>query len=262
MSNHYQESFIRNIGIFTESEQEQLKNSTIGVAGVGGVGGLLVERLIRLGVGNIKITDLGTFDQSNLNRQYGSSMLTLERDKAEVVYKAIQEINPEASIYYDNKGIISEEDAIKFVDGWKIYLFVIFLVVTLVFLFITRDFFISKDFTAVNVKDTEIIMIASKVLDNHELKYAISENLSETLITLDQGEAVIKIKPEGIVSTLLSVKFIKFNQIYSYEDIIADLKEQINKTTKVNPFRGLIDLVLVIPLLAFIFWMNTKMNFF
>ncbi|KJS87753.1 MAG: hypothetical protein JM58_03575 [Peptococcaceae bacterium BICA1-8] len=117
MSNQYQESFIRNIGIFTESEQEQLRNSTIAVAGVGGVGGLLVERLIRLGVGNIKITDLGTFDQSNLNRQYGSSMLTLERDKAEVVNKAIKEINPEASIYYDNKGIISEADAIKFVDG-------------------------------------------------------------------------------------------------------------------------------------------------
>lgn len=117
MSNQYQESFTRNIGIFTETEQEQLKKSTIAVAGVGGVGGLLVERLIRMGVGNIKVTDLGTFEQSNINRQYGCSMLTLEKYKAEVVYKNIKEINPEANIYYDNNGITSEVDAIKFVDG-------------------------------------------------------------------------------------------------------------------------------------------------
>jgi molybdopterin/thiamine biosynthesis adenylyltransferase len=117
MSNHYQESYSRNIGIFSETEQEQLKKSTIAVAGVGGVGGLLVERLIRLGVGNIKITDLGTFEQSNLNRQYGSSMLTLERYKAEVVYDNIKEIYPEANIYYDNNGITSKESANQFIDG-------------------------------------------------------------------------------------------------------------------------------------------------
>lgn len=117
MTNQYQESFSRNIGIFTETEQEKLKNSTVAVAGVGGVGGLLIERLIRLGVGNIKITDLGTFEQSNLNRQYGSSMLTLDRYKAEVLYQDIKQIYPEANIYYDNNGITSEADAIKFVDG-------------------------------------------------------------------------------------------------------------------------------------------------
>jgi molybdopterin/thiamine biosynthesis adenylyltransferase len=117
MSNQYQESFIRNIGIFTETEQEQLKNSTIAVAGVGGVGGLLVERLVRLGVGNIKVTDLGTFEQSNLNRQYGSSVLTLGRYKAEVVYQNMKEIYPEANIYYDNNGITSEASAIRFVEG-------------------------------------------------------------------------------------------------------------------------------------------------
>jgi len=117
MDSQYQGSFCRNIGIFTEAEQERLKKSTIAVAGMGGVGGLLAERLIRLGVGNIKITDLGSFEQSNLNRQFGSSMLSLERNKAEVVYKEIRDINPEAKISYSNTGIKSEADAIKFVDG-------------------------------------------------------------------------------------------------------------------------------------------------
>ncbi len=117
MSNQYQASFIRNIGIFTETEQEQLKNSTIAVAGVGGVGGLLVERLIRLGVGNLRITDRGTFEASNLNRQYGASIFTLEQHKAEAVYRELKKINPGANIYYDNNGINSEADAIQFVDG-------------------------------------------------------------------------------------------------------------------------------------------------
>lgn len=113
----YQESFRRNIGIFTEAEQERLKQTTMAVAGMGGVGGLLAERLIRLGVGNIKITDLGTFEPSNLNRQFGSSMLSLEQSKAEVVYKLIRDINAEAKISYSSTGIKSEADAINFVDG-------------------------------------------------------------------------------------------------------------------------------------------------
>ncbi|KJS87751.1 MAG: hypothetical protein JM58_03565 [Peptococcaceae bacterium BICA1-8] len=148
--------------------------------------------------------------------------------------------------------------------GSKIYLLVILLVILLavVFFFLVKNFFKSKDFTAVNIKDAELLMIAAQILNKYNLKYEISENLSESLITLDQGEAVIKIKPEGIVSTSLSVKSIRFSKIYSYEDIIANLKYQINKSTKVNPLRGLGDLVVVISLLAFIFWMNTKMKFF
>ncbi len=60
MKSRYDQSFVRNIGIFTEAEQERLRNTTIAVAGVGGVGGLLVERLVRLGIGNIRLTDPGT----------------------------------------------------------------------------------------------------------------------------------------------------------------------------------------------------------
>lgn len=59
MDKLYSEIYARNIGIFTEAEQDKLRHSTIAIAGVGGVGGLLAERLIRLGVGRLKITDRG-----------------------------------------------------------------------------------------------------------------------------------------------------------------------------------------------------------
>ena len=116
MDNLYQAIFCRNIGFFTESEQDKLRRSTIAIAGMGGVGGLLAERLIRLGVGQLKITDLGTFEESNLNRQFGSSMLNLGQNKAEVVLAEIRNINPQAQIHCSNTGIITENDANLFVS--------------------------------------------------------------------------------------------------------------------------------------------------
>ena len=54
MDKQYNEIFSRNIGIITASDQEKLLKSTIAIAGVGSVGGLLAERLIRMGVGRLK----------------------------------------------------------------------------------------------------------------------------------------------------------------------------------------------------------------
>jgi len=116
MSDLYYESFVRNIGIFTESEQNTLKNSTIAIAGVGGVGGLLAERLVRLGIGSIKITDLGSFEESNLNRQFGSSIYSLGKQKCQVVFEEVRRINPDAIIIFDDRGIISASDADQFVN--------------------------------------------------------------------------------------------------------------------------------------------------
>jgi molybdopterin/thiamine biosynthesis adenylyltransferase len=111
MDNLYRAIFDRNIGLFTESEQETLRRSTIAIAGVGGVGGLAAERLIRLGVGQLKITDPGDLEESNLNRQFGSSMLNLGQNKAEVAYTQIKDINPQAQIFYSDTGIKTENDA-------------------------------------------------------------------------------------------------------------------------------------------------------
>ena len=116
MDKQYSEIYSRNIGIFSESEQEKLQQSTIAIAGVGGVGGLLAERLIRMGVGRLKIADPGTFEKSNLNRQFGASMTSLGYNKAETVFHQIKDINPQAKIDYNTAGITSETDAIRFVS--------------------------------------------------------------------------------------------------------------------------------------------------
>lgn len=116
MDNQYRAIFTRNIGLFTEAEQDTLRKSSIAIAGVGGIGGFASERLIRLGVGKLKITDPGNLEASNLNRQFGSSMLNLGQNKAKVVFEQIKDINPHARISYTNTGIWNEKDANLFVN--------------------------------------------------------------------------------------------------------------------------------------------------
>jgi len=117
MDDLYRSIFSRNIGFFTESEQEILRKSTIAISGVGGIGGLLAERLMRLGVGQLKILDPGTFEISNLNRQLCSTMYTLGQNKAEAVFMHIKGINPQARIQWSNSGIKTQSDAALFVKG-------------------------------------------------------------------------------------------------------------------------------------------------
>lgn len=111
MNDLYREMFSRNVLFLTESEQDKLRRSTVAIAGVGGVGGLLAERLIRLGIGHLKITDPEDFELSNLNRQFGSSMLNLGQNKAEVVYTQLRDINPYAKISYSETGVKTQDDA-------------------------------------------------------------------------------------------------------------------------------------------------------
>ena len=87
----------RNIGFVTENEQLRLRNSTVLVVGVGGMGGTALACLARAGIGKFLITDIDTFELSNLNRQVFSKMSTIGKDKAEVAQRELLEINAEIS---------------------------------------------------------------------------------------------------------------------------------------------------------------------
>jgi tRNA A37 threonylcarbamoyladenosine dehydratase len=51
---------------------EKLQHAKVLLLGVGGVGGICLDCLIRSGVGDITIVDFDTFEESNQNRQLGS----------------------------------------------------------------------------------------------------------------------------------------------------------------------------------------------
>jgi molybdopterin/thiamine biosynthesis adenylyltransferase len=91
----YSEAFSRNIGWITEWEQQELRNKTVAIAGMGGVGGAHALTLARLGIGGLHIADFDRFDVANLNRQAGAFISTLNLDKTAILAHMTQDINPE-----------------------------------------------------------------------------------------------------------------------------------------------------------------------
>jgi len=92
------ERFIRNEYAFSKSGVEKLKNSTVCVLGVGGVGSFAVESLARSGVGKLIIVDKDTVDITNINRQIHANTNTIGRDKVEVMKERIALINPDCEV--------------------------------------------------------------------------------------------------------------------------------------------------------------------
>lgn len=101
----YQEFFKRNIGFITPNQQKKIKTLSIGIAGAGGDGGLLAERLVRFGIGKIVMAEPDKFDKSNINRQYACNIKSINKNKAEVIAKELQLINPNLKVVIFNEGI-------------------------------------------------------------------------------------------------------------------------------------------------------------
>lgn len=87
--------FERNIPTITEGQQRMLTESTVFVAGCGGLGGFIIEFLVRLGVGGIVACDGDTFSTSNLNRQILATSETLGKSKALTARNRALSINPD-----------------------------------------------------------------------------------------------------------------------------------------------------------------------
>ncbi|MEZ4873096.1 MAG: ThiF family adenylyltransferase [Bdellovibrionales bacterium] len=117
----YNTAFSRNLGWLSPEEQDQLKKSTVAIAGLGGVGGLYCTTLARFGVGHFKIADFDSFEIHNFNRQHGSGMSTLGRKKFEVAKNQILDINPDAKVEIFSEGI-TEQNMGEFISGSDLYL--------------------------------------------------------------------------------------------------------------------------------------------
>ena len=116
----YGQAFSRNIGWVTREEQASLRHKRVAIGGLGGVGGSHLIVLSRLGIGAFHIADLDDFDLPNFNRQYGASMASWGRPKAEVMEEVIRDINPELDIRTFPDGI-SLDNLDDFLDGVDIY---------------------------------------------------------------------------------------------------------------------------------------------
>ena len=75
-----------------------LKNKTIMVIGLGGVGGHAFESLIRSGIENIIVIDNDIIDITNLNRQILAYQSNIGKPKVEIAKQIAQNINPNCQI--------------------------------------------------------------------------------------------------------------------------------------------------------------------
>lgn len=109
------EELSRTALLIGEENTNKLLASSVLVFGIGGVGGYVVESLVRSGVGRIGIVDHDVVSPSNLNRQIIATTQTIGRKKVEVMKERILSINPSAIVdVYDLFYLPETEEKIDF----------------------------------------------------------------------------------------------------------------------------------------------------
>ena len=91
--------------LISEDSFENISSKTVLVVGVGGVGGYVVETLVRSGIGKIIIVDGDMVDETNINRQIIALSSTVGQSKVDVFEKRIKDINEKCEVIKINKFI-------------------------------------------------------------------------------------------------------------------------------------------------------------
>ena len=90
--------FDRTKTLIGEIALEKLTNSKVAVFGIGGVGGFVVENLVRSGIQNLCIIDFDVVEETNINRQIMATHSTIGRLKVDVMKERILDINPNINL--------------------------------------------------------------------------------------------------------------------------------------------------------------------
>lgn len=100
--------FSRTELLIGEKGLENLKNATVMVLGVGGVGSHCIEALARSGVGRLILVDNDKVSLTNINRQSIAYQSTVGEYKTKLMKDRIGDINPEAEVFTHEMFILPE----------------------------------------------------------------------------------------------------------------------------------------------------------
>jgi sulfur carrier protein ThiS adenylyltransferase len=100
-----------------ERIRKKLKESSVGIAGLGGLGSNATVALARAGIRRLVLVDFDKVEESNLNRQY-YFIDQIGKNKVDALKENIEKINPEVKIEIINQKLLkgSMEKPFKDVD--------------------------------------------------------------------------------------------------------------------------------------------------
>ena len=93
-----EERYARQQAVVGKDGQKLLAGKKVLIVGCGGLGGHLIENMLRIGVGHIVAVDPDRFEESNLNRQLLSTVPLLGSSKAEAAAARAKAVNPEVDL--------------------------------------------------------------------------------------------------------------------------------------------------------------------
>lgn len=88
------DAFSRTALLLGGEAMEKLKAARVAIFGLGGVGGYVVEALVRSGVGALELVDHDIISVTNINRQLLATHKTIGMSKALAARERVLEINP------------------------------------------------------------------------------------------------------------------------------------------------------------------------
>ena len=89
----------------TEKIRRKLRDSSIGIAGLGGLGSNAAISLARAGIGRLVLVDFDKVEESNLTRQY-YFYNQIGKTKIEALKENIERINPVVKIEIYNHKLV------------------------------------------------------------------------------------------------------------------------------------------------------------
>lgn len=106
---------------FTIEYQQKLKNSTVLIAGIGGLGGTAALYLAVAGIGKMIFVHYGNLTLSNMNRQILMRHEWVGKSRVIQAMRTIKDINPDVEVKVFNERI-SEDNVSEFLNGVQIAL--------------------------------------------------------------------------------------------------------------------------------------------
>ncbi len=110
------ESFDRQVRALGADGQRELSRLCVGIVGLGGIGSLVVQQLVHLGVRDFVLIDSDIVEATNLNRLVGASHQDIGTPKVDIAARLIRSVAPASTIVRHRADVVYSSVARRVAD--------------------------------------------------------------------------------------------------------------------------------------------------